>query len=380
MGLTKARALRAYARMVNTLDASHLEPFLADDFHYGSQRVFEEITSRQAFLDYIRPKLESMARSGSRTYAGMAELDVHPRGPCVVLAQGTKSNLLATVLAEVEEGCLKRLDLCQIPPPSAALRTGEYPKARPLGRPARSSATGEARIRCFEILVAESAVSVNGGGFVPDDRLTYGIPDELQDLLKPILAPYGQDPMWYFDNLNFGRAPAPWALACLDREHAIAGHVATTRPHGAGIGFAPYSPLPMPIPSDLVPGVGVLAFESKHGLQRSAGESRLLATAWDALRQCSADQRWLVILDPLPERWLSEVLPVDRERWRTRGNIPVAPAERSITLADRERRLRKAFLEAALAGGAALAEAEATADAALASWRQRCYPLIRGRG
>jgi hypothetical protein len=32
--------------MVNTLDASHLEPLLADDFHYASQWVFAEMESK----------------------------------------------------------------------------------------------------------------------------------------------------------------------------------------------------------------------------------------------------------------------------------------------------------------------------------------------
>lgn len=39
----------------------------------------------------------------------------------------SKDNLVATVLAEVRDGNIKRLDMCQIPPPSAAARTGEYP-------------------------------------------------------------------------------------------------------------------------------------------------------------------------------------------------------------------------------------------------------------
>jgi hypothetical protein len=96
-------------------------------------------------------------------------------------------------------------------------------------------------MRVFEILIAESAISKGGGPFVPDGRLTYWIPDEAQELLEPILGPYDQNPMWYFDKLNFGRPPAPWALACLDREYPIAGHVATSRPPSAGISFAPYN-------------------------------------------------------------------------------------------------------------------------------------------
>jgi hypothetical protein len=128
MELTKIEALRAYARMINTLDASHIEPLLADDFHYASQWVLDEITSKQAFLDYIRGKLETIAQSESPAYAELAEL--HPSnggGPCLVIAQGSKDNLMATVLVVVEDGYIKRFDMCCIPPPSAAARTGEYP-------------------------------------------------------------------------------------------------------------------------------------------------------------------------------------------------------------------------------------------------------------
>ena len=127
MELDKSEALRAYAKMMNTLDVSHLEPLIAEDFHYASQWVFDEITSKQAFLDYIKPKLQTIAKSGTRAYAEMAELKAHGGSPCVIMAQGDKDNLVATVLAEVEDGSIKRLDTCQVPPPSAAERTGEYP-------------------------------------------------------------------------------------------------------------------------------------------------------------------------------------------------------------------------------------------------------------
>ena len=170
-------------------------------------------------------------------------------------------------------------------------------------------------MRCFEIVIGKFAVSENGSPFVPDDRLTYWLPDEAQKLLEPILGRYGQDPTWYFDRINFGRPPAPWALACLDREYAIAGHVATSRPFDAGIAFATYTRVPNPMPDDFVPGVGVLTFKNKRGLERAAGTSPVFAAAWDALQQSSAERRWLVLLDPLPQEWLTQVLPNDRERW-----------------------------------------------------------------
>lgn len=170
-------------------------------------------------------------------------------------------------------------------------------------------------MRFFEIRIAEFAVRKDGGPFVPDGRLTYGIPVEAQELLEPILGPYDQDPIWYFDKLNSGRPPAPWALACLDREYAIAGHVATSRSPSAGIAFATYEPVRNPIPVDFVPGVGVLTFASKSGLERSAVSSPLFAAVWNTLRECSPQRRWLVILDPPSQEWLAQVLPGDRERW-----------------------------------------------------------------
>ena len=128
--LTKEDALRAYARMMNTLDASHLEPLLADDFHYASQMVFEEITSRDDFLAYITPKLRTIADAGAIAYAEMAWDERRGGGgpePCVVMAQNDKDNLVATVLAKVGDGKIRRLDMCIIPSPTQMRRTGEYP-------------------------------------------------------------------------------------------------------------------------------------------------------------------------------------------------------------------------------------------------------------
>lgn len=163
--------------------------------------------------------------------------------------------------------------------------------------------------------VLASSISTNGEPFVPDDRLTYGIPDTAIELLDPILGPYGQDPHWYLDKLNYGRSPAPWAIACLDREYPLAGHVATTRPTDAGISFAPYEAIPIPLPTDYAPGVGVLVFGSKKGLEHAASRSALFEAAWSLLSDASATKRWLIVIDPLPESWLATALPGDRMLW-----------------------------------------------------------------
>jgi hypothetical protein len=126
--LSKVDALRAYARMMHHLSADYLAPLLADDFHYASQWVFEEITSKQQYLDYIRPKLEAIKASGSRVWAELGELLTYPGGPCLFMAQGDKNNISATVLVEVIGSKIKRLDMCFVPSPQNARRTGEYPE------------------------------------------------------------------------------------------------------------------------------------------------------------------------------------------------------------------------------------------------------------
>jgi hypothetical protein len=125
--LSTEDALRAYAVMMNTGEVSALEPLLADDFHYASQWVFAEIESKAEYIEYVKPKLDAVKASGQRAWAELGYLDRELPGPCVVLAQGERDNLVALVLAKVEAGRIKRLDLCGAPSPHSARRTGEYP-------------------------------------------------------------------------------------------------------------------------------------------------------------------------------------------------------------------------------------------------------------
>ena len=128
MEMTEEDALKAYARMMNTLDVRHVEHMLADDFRYASQMVLEEITSRVSFLDYVGQKLEAIAASDDLVYAEMGVLgEEFGKRLCVVLAQGDREILIATVLAEARGGLITRLDVCVVPSPQSAVRTGDYP-------------------------------------------------------------------------------------------------------------------------------------------------------------------------------------------------------------------------------------------------------------
>jgi len=125
--LTIETALRAFASMMNTLDSSKLEPLLANHFCYSSQMVFSEIESKKEYLDYINSKLKVVKSSGETVWAEMATLTHSFPGPCVVLAQGDKENLVAVVFAEVKGDFIERIDLCVAPTPQSAKRSGEYP-------------------------------------------------------------------------------------------------------------------------------------------------------------------------------------------------------------------------------------------------------------
>ena len=127
MELTEVDALRAYAKMINTLSVEPLESLLADDFAYESQTVFQALESRQAFLEYIIPKLQTIRRSNAPVYAEMGTVAADGKNqPCVILAQNDKANLVALVLAKTHGSKLRRLDICIVPPPQVAERSGEY--------------------------------------------------------------------------------------------------------------------------------------------------------------------------------------------------------------------------------------------------------------
>lgn len=130
--LSNTDALRAYASMLNSLDAKDFAPLLADDCHYESQSVFSEIRSKQEYFHYISRQLQAMKSSGKRVWA---ELGNCFWGPCVVLAEDEQDNLIATLVVEVEGDKIIRMDLCGVPSPYLASRTGEYPRCSDIKEP-----------------------------------------------------------------------------------------------------------------------------------------------------------------------------------------------------------------------------------------------------
>jgi hypothetical protein len=112
-------------------------------------------------------------------------------------------------------------------------------------------------MQVFEIIPTTMSIRMQDGLFAPAKGLSYLLPDEAEDQLATILAPYGLNPFFFIDEINEGRPPAPWAFICLDREYPIAGHIAASRLDKKTLAFSTFRPVPDPLPDDFVPGVGV---------------------------------------------------------------------------------------------------------------------------
>ena len=125
--LTEKEALSIYARMMHTLDSSEFESFLSEDFSYSSQKVLTDMNSRDEFIEYIRPKLETIKKTKSTVYAELGICPAYGHNDCLILAQGDKSNLLGVAYASVNEGKICSLALCIVPTPESAKRSGIYP-------------------------------------------------------------------------------------------------------------------------------------------------------------------------------------------------------------------------------------------------------------
>ena len=113
--------LRTYAECWNTLDASKLEPLLAEDVIYDSQWVLESIHGKQAFLNYFSGKMSTLKGSVAQTQVS-AELRVvinylgFTRKPCLEITQrsGQDTNQVH-LLIQVLNGKIAKIDMCFIP-------------------------------------------------------------------------------------------------------------------------------------------------------------------------------------------------------------------------------------------------------------------------
>ncbi len=130
--LTEADAARAFARAWNRLDPADFIAKLMPEARYASQWVFEELVGQPAIADYLIAKMRTVKNQAINdpTAKVFAELGKATQGfpgrDCVSMAQGQKESITAVALFEIEEGMIKRYDLC-IPELLGVIRSGIYP-------------------------------------------------------------------------------------------------------------------------------------------------------------------------------------------------------------------------------------------------------------
>jgi len=124
--VTEEIAAIAFAKAWNRLDYSLLESIFSDEIIYESQMVLKPLIGKKDVCEYLKRKMETINQLGDSTRV-YAELGKVMGLICVIVAQGTKDNLEATVLFKVRENRLLRIDICIVPHPSEAIRFGVYP-------------------------------------------------------------------------------------------------------------------------------------------------------------------------------------------------------------------------------------------------------------
>ncbi len=117
-------ACNLLAHAYNTLNAAFLEKILADDMLYTSQWVLEEMRGKQDFLNYLSAKFQTIMKTGSTIFA---ELAIYQGQHCLIIAQGSKANPVATLQVKIERSLITEIHMCEVPHFSECVRVGVYP-------------------------------------------------------------------------------------------------------------------------------------------------------------------------------------------------------------------------------------------------------------
>lgn len=112
------QAAELYADAWNNLDLKPLFSQLAENCRYTSQRVLEELETKDRIVAHLSRKVELIMESGEYVLARVARLkrgaSLHPSPgtPCVAMYQGESTEIACVVFIEVDDGLIKGIDLC----------------------------------------------------------------------------------------------------------------------------------------------------------------------------------------------------------------------------------------------------------------------------
>ncbi len=110
--LTEKEAATAYARAWNRLDCKDFIKLLAKDAHYASQYVLSELESQKDIEKYLGGKMQTIKETRSNVRAEIGRTTLPNEQACVLIYQNDPREHAAVVVFKVEEGYIKRFDLC----------------------------------------------------------------------------------------------------------------------------------------------------------------------------------------------------------------------------------------------------------------------------
>ena len=124
--LTTYTALSAYARMINTMNVSHIIDLLSDHFQYKSQLVLNDISCKADYLTFINATLKAIADSEINVQAELGRYG--HLGDCVIVMRGGSMSIPNVILAKVENNHLTLLEVIIAPNIEQIKRSGLFPK------------------------------------------------------------------------------------------------------------------------------------------------------------------------------------------------------------------------------------------------------------
>jgi hypothetical protein len=116
--------VKEVAKGYNKLDSAIIEAIASNEIIYESQWVINSINGSKEVFSYLAHKFEIIKKSATEIHA---ELAYFGEEPCIVLAQNSKENPVATIRIKIENNKITRIDICQIPHWNDTVRTNEYP-------------------------------------------------------------------------------------------------------------------------------------------------------------------------------------------------------------------------------------------------------------
>ena len=122
--MTKLEIVNEVAKGYNNFDSSIIEALACDNVIYESQWVMSSINTKVETFKYLKHKFEIIKNSETPLFA---EIAYYGEDPCIILAQDTKENKVATLLIEITNEHISRLDICEVPNWIDCKRTNEYP-------------------------------------------------------------------------------------------------------------------------------------------------------------------------------------------------------------------------------------------------------------